>query len=142
MNKALEIAFTQYGVYEYAEGQNPEVMKFFHEIGQTWVQDDETAWCSAFVNWCCMKAGLPYTKKLNARSWLEIGEPILPPIERPRLGDIVIFWRIAKDSEYGHVAFYINQDKDYVYVLGGNQSNQVNVSRYPVSQLLEYRRLI
>lgn len=143
MNKELlEIALSQYGIYEWAgEDHNPEVLKYFDETGNAWVDDDETAWCSAFVNWVAMKAGYEYTKKLNARSWLEVGNEVLGPVELPEIGDVLVFWRIAKDSVYGHVGFYINEDKNYYYVLGGNQSNQVRISMYPKTRLLSVRRL-
>lgn len=134
----LKIAFSEYGIQEWSGlTHNPEVVKYFHEIGHEWVDDDETAWCSAFVNWVAMKANYERSGLLNARSWLKMGIEI----KYPELGDIVILWRVKKDSEYGHVGFYINSDKDYVWLLGGNQSNQVTISKYPKSQVLGYRRL-
>ena len=76
MSRLLEIALSQYGIKEVpGVKNNPEVMKYFHAIGQDWVQGDETAWCSAFVNWCAIQKGLQYSGKLNARSWLNLGTP-------------------------------------------------------------------
>ena len=136
--KALDIALSQYGIKEIVgKNHNKEVLKYFSEIGHAWVTNDETAWCSAFVNWVCKKAGLDYSKKLNARSWLTIGTPVTAP----KLGDIVIFWRGSKTSWKGHVAFFIRETPNWIYVLGGNQSNQVKISAYPKYRLLEYRRL-
>lgn len=137
--KLLQIAFNEYGNQEWVGiTHNPSIIKYFHEIGHEWVDDDEMAWCSAFVNWVAMKANYYYNSKLNARSWLDEGLEIL----YPELGDIVILWRINKSSIYGHVGFYINSDKNYVWILGGNQSNQVSISKYPKSQVLGYRRLV
>lgn len=137
--RILEIAFSQYGITEFAgkDKNNPAILRYFKEIGETWVPDDETAWCSAFANWVAQKAGVERSGKLNARSWLNVGENIA----RPMLGDVVVFWRDSPESWKGHVAFYVNQDDDYIYCLGGNQSNMVKISAYPKNRLLSYRRL-
>jgi hypothetical protein len=39
----------------------------------------------------------------------------------------------------GHVAFYISKTSSGIKVLGGNQSDAVNISTYPASKLLGYR---
>ena len=152
--KMVELALDQYGIQEWSGSKhNPEVLKYFDEIGHSWVDDDETAWCSAFVNWVAMKAGYEYSGKLNARSWLDIGDiigrrigtyievKVNDTIVTPILGDVVILWRVKKDSPWGHVGFYIREDENYVWVLGGNQSNKVCISKYPKSRVLGYRRL-
>ncbi len=134
----LKIALDQYGVKEYQGNKhNDEVLKYFIEIGHQWVKNDETAWCSAFLNWCAKHVGLEYSGKLNARSWLTIGQEV----ECPEIGDIVVFWRSSPRSWKGHVGIYINQIDDEVFVLGGNQNNQVNISPYSKSKVLSYRRL-
>jgi uncharacterized protein (TIGR02594 family) len=139
MQDLFQLALTQYGIWEHAgRNNNPEILKYFHEIGETWVANDETAWCSAFVNWLAKKCGYEYSGKLTARSWLDVGYSV----EQPEVGDLVIFWRENPDSWKGHVGLYVRQSKSNVYVLGGNQSNQVRISAYPKSRLLGYRRLI
>lgn len=135
----INILFSQYGIKEIpGKADNPEILKYFDAIGFDGSKlKDETAWCSAFANYCAKTAGLPFTSKLNARSWLKIGTEV----KTPELGDIVVFWREDPDSWKGHVAFYVRETEDLVYVLGGNQSNQVKISAYPKHRLLEYRRL-
>lgn len=135
----LNIALTQYGVKEIVgEKDNPEIIKYFDEIGFDGEKlKDETAWCSAFANWVAKKAGVEMSGKLNARSWLKVGKKTT----NPEAGDIVVFWRESRDGWKGHVAFYINSNDNYIYVLGGNQSNQVKMSAYPKERLLEYRTL-
>lgn len=134
---ALQIAFSEYGVKEIVGKQhNPEVLKYFVGIGHAWVHDDETAWCSAFVNWCCKGAGLEYSGKLDARSWMDVGEHIQDPL----LGDVVVFWRESPQSWKGHVGFYINRIGHWIYTLGGNQNNMVCIKAYHVNRLLMYRR--
>jgi len=135
----IKRALTQYGIKEFpGEANNPEIKKYFDAIGETWAGDDETAWCSAYMNWAAKVSGYEYTGKLNARSWLNLGEPI----ERfQQVGDVAIFWRGSIDDWRGHVGMYISEDKDHVWVLGGNQSNMVRISAYSKSQILGYRRL-
>lgn len=133
-----QIALKEYGTWEWAgKDHNPEVLKYAKEIGLRWVKDDETAWCSIFVNWCLMKAGRPFTREARAKSFLKYGVST----KKPELGDIVVFWRESKASGFGHVAFYISESKSFVYVLGGNQNQQVNISRYSKKNLLDYRKI-
>lgn len=135
---ALKYALDAYGTKAIAGATHaPEIVKYFAEIGHSWVRDDETAWCAAFVNWCLKKAGLAQTGKLNARSFLTYGTPT----KTPEVGDLVVLWRIRKDGPFGHVGFYIKQTHDRVYVLGGNQSNAVNITAYDKTYLLEYRAI-
>ena len=137
-NILLDIIFSEYGTQEIAGDQhNPEVLKYFIGIGHEWVTTDETAWCSAFANWCCKGAGLEYSGKLNARSWLDVGENV----QEPQPLDIVVLWRDKKDSWKGHVGFFIRETSKYIYVLGGNQRNQVCIMRYSKNKLLAYKRL-
>lgn len=116
---------------------SPDVLKFFSDIGAPWVKDDETAWCAAFVNWCLKNAGMKFSAALNARSFLAYGVAT----ETPKLGDIVVLWRINRDGPYGHVGFFIKQTHDLVYMLGGNQGNSVNITAYDKNFLLGFRSI-
>ncbi len=135
----LNIALKEVGVKEVAGNQdNPEVLKYFNILGFDGKKlHDETAWCSAFANWVAKKAGYEFTGKLTARSWMKAGVST----ENPKQGDVVVFWREHLTSWKGHVAFFIKETKDKVYVLGGNQNNQVKISAYPKNRVLSYRKL-
>lgn len=138
MINLLTRALSQYGVKEIkGEKHNPQIVKYFQEIGHEWVKDDETAWCSAFINWVAKVEGYEFSGKLNARSWLNVGAST----ENPNVGDIVVFWRVARNDWRGHVGIYIREDDGYIYTLGGNQSNEVKISPYPKYRLLGYRKL-
>ena len=54
------------------EQHNPQILTFFQDIGHSWVQDDETAWCSAFVNWVALKCGCERSYKLDARRYMAV----------------------------------------------------------------------
>jgi len=134
----IEIALGEYGVQEVSgEANNPRILKYFEEIGETWVQSEETAWCSSFMNWVALKAGRERSGALNARSWLNVGQHIDNPIP----GDVVVLWRESKESWKGHVGIFVAQTEEDIYCLGGNQSDRVQISLYPKGRILGYRRL-
>ena len=135
----LEIAFAEYGVKEIkGKVDNPQVLKYFDYIGFNGAKlKDETAWCSAFMNYVAKKVGLAFTGKLNARSWLKIGREV----ETPQQGDVTVLWRVDPNDWRGHVGIFIREANGWIYLLGGNQNNQVKITAYPKSRLLGYRRL-
>jgi len=94
--------------------------------------NDETPWCSAFVNWCLSEAGYVGTNNAMARSWWRWsgGERL----EVPRFGCIAVFKRFVNgtDQGFGHVGFFVSRSSDELTLLGGNQGGAVNKSRYPV----------
>lgn len=138
MNKAYELAQQDLGTWEWADGHNPKVVQYFADVGHEWVKDDETAWCAAFVGAMIERSGGNSTRKLNARSYLEWGEPV--ELADAKEGDIVVFSRGDPNGWQGHVGFFVKRVGTHIEVLGGNQSNQVNKQRYPVSRLLSVRR--
>lgn len=138
MNTVINNALKEYGVKEVVGGQhNPQILKYFSYIGHSWVKDDETSWCSAFANYVAMRSGMESSGKLNARSWLNVGEPV----DVPNVGDIVVLWREKKNSWKGHVGFFVNATNDRIYILGGNQNNRVCIAAYPSDRLLGFRKL-
>lgn len=140
MKKAYDLARADLGTWEWSNGHNPKVVQYFAEVGHDWVKDDETAWCAAFVGAMLKRAGLPHTGKLNARSYLDWGAHV--DLKDAEEGDIVVFSRGDPKGWQGHVAFFVEESGDYIKSLGGNQRNQVNVSRYPKSRLLGVRRIV
>jgi uncharacterized protein (TIGR02594 family) len=113
---------------------------------QRWVRRDEVAWCSAFIGYICFLLGLPETKNLRARSWLRIGKPV-QRINAEQGWDICIFNRANGPMDAsiidapGHVGFLHRISSNGIYVLGGNQSNTVNITRISAKRLLGIRRL-
>ena len=137
--KMLDLALSQYGIAEVNGIENNDtILGYFRDIGFSQLQDDgKYAWCSAFINWLALKCDKESSKKLNARSWLDIGDKV----ENPSKGDIVIFWRESRDSWKGHVGLFINEVDEWIFTLGGNQNNMVCIKAYPKSRLLGYRKL-
>src|SRR5205823_13988318 len=82
---------------------NPRIV-MYHRTTQGGAADDETAWCSSFVNYCVEQTGLPGTDSKAARSWhdQDWGRVVTPaPVE----GDLVVFSRRSPTEEGGHVGF-------------------------------------
>lgn len=118
-------------------GNNPRVLKYFADIGHSWVKEDDTAWCACFANWVLKQCGYEGTGSLLARSFLKLGQPTTTPL----VGDIVVLWRISPASGYGHVGFFIKETETTVFILGGNQTERVNIQEFPKTRLLGYRKL-
>lgn len=133
----LTIARAEMGQREVrGEGaHNPRILEYLAttSLGRWGRSRDETAWCSAFANWCMQRAGLEGTGSAMARSWLGWGIDL----QEPRAGCIVVLARGAPPA--GHVGFYLQRDGEMVRVLGGNQANAVSVQPYPRARVLGYR---
>lgn len=116
---------------------NKIIAKFISDILGNKEPTDEVPWCSAYLNAVMKDLGLKGTNSLLARSWLEWGQKT----SKPEMGDIVVFWRESKTSWKGHVAIYIAESEDSIYALGGNQSDEVSIAKYPKEKVLDYRSL-
>lgn len=134
----VELALSQYGVSEVINGDNNIILNYSKEAGIDGITNDEISWCSIFVNWVCFKCVLPRSGSPMARSWLKVGEETKKPV----IGDIVVLWRGNPDGWQGHVGFFISENDTQVYILGGNQNNQVCILPYPKYRVLSYRKLI
>jgi uncharacterized protein (TIGR02594 family) len=88
-------------------------------LGAGWFTDDETPWCGLFVAHCIEAAGLPFPKMFpRAMAWAEWGKACPATV-----GAVVVF----KRQGGGHVGFLVGESPTNYYVLGGNQSNAVNI---------------
>lgn len=133
--KPIEYALKEYGVKEIAgSANNPRVVQYSTDIGNTWVKTDEVAWCSEFVNWCLLQAGIHGTKSAVAKSFLKWGEATTTP----QFGDLVVF---SWDATSGHIGFYVNEAPGGVRVLGGNQDDEVNIKTYKKDKIVSYRKV-
>lgn len=132
--KWLSVARSLIGAKEIAgPSHNSWIAKGWARLGARWFNDDETPWCGFFVAHCIDAAGLTYPAKgefARAKAWLEWGKP-----SQPVLGAVVVFGRVGG----GHVGFLVGESGGYWYVLGGNQSNAVNITPIAKSRALGYR---
>ena len=143
---AFELAERYVGTKEVGgKMDNPLVLAMLR-LDAKWPSADSVPWCSGFVNWICWHARLPRSKDLRARSWLTVGKGI--PLDKAEPGDIIVLQRGGGEQPGpeiidapGHVGFYAGRFNEFIEVLGGNQSDQVKISRYPANRLLGVRRL-
>lgn len=116
---------------------NPRILEY-HRSCTSWQSNwgpsqDETDWCSSFVNWVMRQCGCIGSQSAGARSWLR--------------------WGVACEQQYGaitvlrsssHVGFfYDNGPGNHVALLGGNQAidgrNRVCIKSYPRWRIAGYR---
>lgn len=127
----LKIAKNEIGVKEFeGPADNPVIIKY-HDVTSLQATDDEVHWCSSFACWCMESAGIRSPRSARAKDWLDWGIPL----NEGKLGCIVVFTR----NGGGHVGFYIDEDEDGIFVLGGNQNDSVNISYYGWENFLDFR---
>lgn len=113
---------------------NPRITRYFRRAGHPTINNDETAWCAAFVGACLEDAGIKGTRSLRARSYLEWGASA----DVPTFGAITVLPR-GDDRAQGHVGFLVGTTETHIYLLGGNQSDAVSVMAFDRSTVLDYR---
>lgn len=130
----LAAAKAELGVVEYAGSRhNSRILDYFARAGHPEVHDDETAWCSAFACFCFETSNVKSARTLWARSWAKWGVPL----RNPQLGAVVVLTR----GDGGHVGLFIRYSDDgrHVLLLGGNQSNKVCYSWFPIERIIAVR---
>lgn len=109
---------------------NPRILEY-HASTNLHASNDETPWCSSFVNWCLLQVGITGTKSAAAISWQHWGCP-----STAKRGAITVVHSLhgtGRSSSGYHVGFFFDDGGSHFRLLGGNQSHQVRVSRYPRS---------
>lgn len=118
------------------KGSNKTIIDWATALGIDYPSDD-IPWCGLFVAHC-IGATLPGeplpANPLGARNWQKFGNPTTPAE-----GAVLVFWRESKSGTKGHVGFYNGEDRVAYQVLGGNQSDAVNITRIAKDRLLEAR---
>ena len=128
----MEVAMGELGQQEIAgSADNERIVDYFDSVTYR-ATDDETPWCAAFANWVLMQAGIARTESAAALSFAKWGVKTT----KPKYGDIVVF---DHGHGRGHVGFFMGSDGKNVSVLGGNQNNQVNITKFPLSRVAHFR---
>ena len=129
--RVLQEAVKLYGTREIVGKQhNPVILGWAKELNIPSYTNDEIPWCGLFAAIVVKRAGFDVVENpLWARNWTKFGTAQ----KEAMLGDILVFTRPGGG---GHVGFYIGEDSTCYHVLGGNQSNMVNVTRILKSRLV------
>jgi uncharacterized protein (TIGR02594 family) len=129
------------GTWEWAgEDHNPAVLALYADAGHPEIRADEVPWCAAYVGAVLARLGLPKTNSLLARSYEKWGEEVKGGIANAKQGDVVVLKRGTQEWQ-GHVGFFDRATAHKVYLLGGNQNNQVNVSAHHRDSVVAVRRM-
>lgn len=125
-------------VFGLHEGRDKQALTaWLKSDGQRLGDTEKLPWCGDYVE-TAIKNSLPDEPLQGAlgknpywaRNWLKFGKEC-----PPNYGAVVVFSR----GNGGHVGFVVGEDADEYYVLGGNQSNMVNVTRISKSRTLGFR---
>ena len=113
-------------------GSSPKILGWLKNL-KSWIADDSTPWCGTFTAECLRATNLWYPAEFyRAKSFLSIPKPL----DRPAYGCIVVFERTGG----GHVGFCVGRDKNgNLMILGGNQSDAVNIKPFALSRVVGYR---
>lgn len=129
----MSIARAEIGQKEVpGSGDNPRVVEYHASAGGA--SPDSVPWCASFVNFCITQAGLVGTNSKAARSWTNWGRDAGSLVP----GCIVVLSRGA-DVTKGHVGFCVGERPGWISLLGGNQSDAVNIADFPASRLVAKR---
>lgn len=131
----MAVARRELGVKErLGAGDNPQILRY-HATTRLRATKDVVPWCAAYVCWVLEQCGFTSTRSAAAASYRTYGQRCeLKP------GAIVVFGKADPDAGgTGHVAFFVREDGDYVWVLGGNQANQVSIAKRPKSRIVAVR---
>lgn len=134
----IKIALQEYATREIPGiNSNKRILQYFREVGRPEWKSDEIHWCAVFVNWCLVQIGSPVCGTGLAESFLKYGTQT----NRPELGDIVVFFAGQNSGKINHVGFFIKIVDKSIYVLGGNQNDEVNIVALPVKEVTAFRKI-
>lgn len=130
----VQIAYKELGVKEIpGSGSNPRVEQY-HDTAKGFNWKDDVPWCGSFVAFVMIKAGKGSVKNaFRAKAWQKFGKLTSTPV----LGAIAVKSRKGG----GHVGFVvgISSSGRSIYLLGGNQNDEVNIKKYPKNVFIAFR---
>jgi|GEM_PF-3230227 len=132
-------AWKDAGLREKPGTESAERIRLAIESAAAWLNpdDSQTAWCGCILGLWCRELNLPVPQEYyRAINWLSVGR--LVTINDAQRGDIVVLTRPGGS----HVGLYHTHDHTHITLLGGNQSNAVNLTRYSLASLRGIRRLL
>lgn len=122
----MNTANAMVGTKEYPGAtSNPKIMQWAAKVGRflgVKYDGDHVPWCGLFAAYCMTENGvLPPSIAVRASAWSTWGQALA----KPAFGAVLTFTREGG----GHVGFYVSEDATTYHVLGGNQSDMVNVTK-------------
>lgn len=132
----IEVGLETLGWHE--DRDNARLRAWLKRDGKTLGDPDSLPWCGDWVE-TCIKIALPGEALAGplgenpywAQNWQHLGMRV-----EPSLHAVGVFTRPGGG---GHVGFLVGQDSTHFHVLGGNQSDSVNVTRIEKGRLIAAR---
>jgi uncharacterized protein (TIGR02594 family) len=118
----LADAWKEIGVHEVGNNRGGDVRRY---IGLAHAGAEGDPWCAIFANAMLESAGIKGTRSASSQSFRH--DQNFVQLSGPALGAIAVFWRIKPASGLGHVGFYCGERGNYIWTLGGNESDMVQV---------------
>lgn len=133
----IETAKSYIGLKEYRGSRNNQTILNWAKIVGGWTASyykrDSIPWCGLFLAICMIQNSIiPTPEALRAKAWAKWKGG--KRLKSPCYGCILVFTRKGG----GHVGFYVSEDKYYFHVLGGNQSDAVNVRKISKKRVMAY----
>ena len=129
--EALKIATENIGKGEEGGNNSGPFVEMLHGKEFDEDNDDDGAWCAAFVSWCselaCKKMGIqmPFKRSGGAKALYKRISKAGSIVDDPLPGDVVCWDRGKKGSWQGHIGFVESCQGGILYTVEGN------VGRYP-----------
>lgn len=141
MDVVIYILSKYYGLKEIIGAEySPTILNWIKKYFPNTKDDEDVPYCSIALIEVFKELGL--SDKIlgtnpSAISWINIGDSV--NLNEAVLGDIVVLKRVGGN----HVGLYIRQNlrRNVIYVLGFNQSNSCCIVEFPISSLLDIKRL-
>lgn len=122
----------------HGSASNPKIVEFIKATSYPDTSSDEVPWCSAFLVYVFQLCGIPNQANAAAMSWMNYSTPT----DNPTLGDIVVLaWPAGAPTNH-HVGLFIRETADLVYILAGNQNDEVDICPWRKRSVLSYRKLL
>ncbi len=115
-NKIVTVAQSQLGLGEEGKDNHGKYV-------ERYTKGKQVSWCAAFVSWTLERAGYRKDYLLSARSFYKNGG--FKSIQKPRSGDIIVFYRGSRRSGLGHVGIIEQVRGSDITTIEGN------VGKYP-----------
>lgn len=127
----LQVAKSYIGTQEVVGYKhNPIILGWWKRLGLPFT-DDETPWCAGFVGGVLEECQLKSTRSGLALSYANYGVRL----SGPAVGAIASM----KRNGGGHVGIVAGKNKKgQILLVGGNQSNAVNVKAFPAERIIAY----
>jgi uncharacterized protein (TIGR02594 family) len=107
---------------------NPRIIQY-RKMGKTPLggDDGKVPWCAIFTNAMLETVGVSGSGSAMARSYVSSKE--FRRLDRPMLGCVAVK-SSNRGPASGHVGFYVGEDGLFIYLVGGNQNDEVNISPF------------